>query len=151
MLVLRNLEIRTSVPNELNDPFELRPNIAATQFNLRGVEAILRQGHHIDDAYQREGRARGFSAKKDFKRWYLKDVPRGAAEALPRIPKNVEKARRTFPDDFSRYWRLLCASLVHDSALMWSHYAGQSPRIGNRVRDESTAFLENARRLLADR
>ena len=121
--VLNDLEIRASIPTELNDPFELSPNIDPTQFNRRRLEAILRQDFYIERAYRREGRQRGFGSKKRFKHWYLKDVARRAAEALPKIPENVEAIRADFALRFGRYWRLICASLVYDSVLMWSHYA----------------------------
>jgi hypothetical protein len=121
--VLRDLEIRTSIPMDLNDPFELAPNIDPSQFSQRRIEAIFRQGFYIDKAYREEGRRRGVTSKKEFKRLYLKDVPRRAAEAVPKIPKNVEAVRREFAHRFGKYWRLVCASLINDSVLMWSHYA----------------------------
>jgi hypothetical protein len=120
--VLRDLEIRASIATELNDPFELSPNIDPTQFSQRRLEALLRQEHYIDESYKKEGTRFGLT-KKEFKRLYLKDVPRRVAEVLPRIPKNVERMKRDFAAKFSKYWRLVCASLVHDSILMWSHYA----------------------------
>jgi len=121
--VLRDLEIRVSIPSELNDPFELSPNIDAAQFSQRRIEAILRQDFYVDKSYREEGRRRGLTSRKEFKRLYLKDVPRRAADALPKIPKNVDAVRRTFAERFGKYWRLVCASLVNDSILMWSHYA----------------------------
>ena len=121
--VLTDLEIRASISTELNDPFELSPRIDAAQFGQRRLEVLLRQDYRIDEAYRLEGRQRGFSSKKEFKRWYLKDVPRRAAERLPKVRKNVEAERRKFAVRFDKYWRLICASQVHDSVLMWSHYA----------------------------
>ena len=85
--VLNDLEIRASISTELNDPFELSPNIDPAQFNKRRLEAILRQDFHIDEAYRREGRQRGLGSKKRFKQWYLTDVPRRAAEKVPKIPR----------------------------------------------------------------
>jgi len=79
--VLRDLQIRASIPTELNDPFELSPNIDAAQFSQRRIEALLRQDFYIDKVYREEGRCRGLTSKKEFKRLYLKDVPRRAAEA----------------------------------------------------------------------
>ena len=121
--VLNDLEIRTSIPNALNDPFELSPNIDPAQFTQKRCEAFLRADHNVEMWYRREGRQRGFASKKRFKRWYLADVPRRAAELLPRVPNNVEDARRSFADTFSKFWRIICASLIRDSILMWSHYA----------------------------
>jgi hypothetical protein len=121
--VLNDLEIRASIPTELNDPFELSPTIDAAQFGQRHLEALMRQDYHIDRAYRLEGRQRKFGSKKEFKRWYLKDVPRRAAEQLPKVRKNVEAEMRKFALRFGKYWRLICASEVHDSVLMWSHYA----------------------------
>ena len=84
---------------------------------------MLRQDHHIDDVYRKEGRQGGFTNKKDFKHWYLKDVPRRAATRVPKIARNVESWKHEFAASFDNYWRLVCASLIHDSILMWSHYA----------------------------
>ena len=124
LLVLKDLEIRTSIPSELNDPFEIAPNIDPAQFNRPRLEAVLRQDRYIEDAYRKEGQRFGLT-KKEFRRLYLTDVSRRAAEALPRIPGNVERMRRDFANKFSKYWRLLCASEVHDSVLMWTHYADE--------------------------
>jgi Protein of unknown function (DUF2971) len=120
---LRDLELRASLATELNDPFELSPNIDPAQFDQRRTEAVLRQDRYIDSAYRKEGRQRGFTNKKDFKRWYLKDISRRTMALLPEIPRNLELLNRDFAADFNKYWRLVCASLVHDSILMWSHYA----------------------------
>jgi hypothetical protein len=121
--VLNDLEIRTSIPNTLNDPFELSPNIDPSQFTRKRCEAFLRNDHNVQMWYEREGRQRGFTSKKAFKRWYLKDIPRRAAELLPKVPSNVERVRGNFANDFSKHWRLLCASRTANSILMWSHYA----------------------------
>lgn len=117
------MRIRASIPNTLNDPFELSPNIDPDQFTQKKCEAFLRQDHEIDHWYQREGPQRGFTNKKAFKRWYLKDLPRRAAKLLPQVSQNVEQVRKNFPNDFSEAWRIICCSLVRDSILMWSHYA----------------------------
>jgi hypothetical protein len=121
--VLRHLEIRTSIPSALNDPFELSPNIDAAKFTQKQCEAVLRQAHFIDDAYQREGLSRRFRNRKKFERWYLKNLRERAARLLPKVPRNVESVRQNFANMFSKYWRLVCASHVYDSVLMWSHYA----------------------------
>ena len=121
--VLNDLELRTSIPNSLNDPFELSPNIDVTQFTQKHCETFLRADHNVEMWYQREGRERGFTSKKQFKRWYLKDIPRRAATLLPNVPTNVEDARKAFANTFSEHWRIVCASRVADSILMWSHYA----------------------------
>jgi Protein of unknown function (DUF2971) len=121
--VLKDLRIRASIPNSLNDPFELSPNIDPAQFTQNKCETFLRQDHEIDHWYQREGSQCGFTNKKAFKRWYLKDLPRRAAKLLPQVPQNIEQVRKNFANDFSEAWRIICCSLVRDSILMWSHYA----------------------------
>ena len=120
---LADLEIRTSVPSALNDPFELSPNINPAQFTPERIEAILCHDHIIDEYYHREAAKPGFGNKEDYKRWYLGSLPERAAEALKDISKNIEADRKSFSEKFGRYWRIVCASLVDDSILMWSHYA----------------------------
>lgn len=119
---LADLEIRTSVPSALNDPFELSPNINPAQFSPERIEAILCHDHIVDEYYRREAAKLGFDNKEDYKHWYLRSLPERAAEVLKDIPKNVEADRQSFPEKFSRHWRIVCASLVDDSILMWSHY-----------------------------
>jgi Protein of unknown function (DUF2971) len=121
--VLNDLEVRTSIPNTLNDPFELSPNIDPSQFTQQRCEAFLRQDHNVEMWYQREGRQRGFTNKKAFKHWYLKDISRRAAALLPKVPRNVERVRKNFANDFSEKWRLICGSCIPESILMWTHYA----------------------------
>ena len=123
MRVLNDLQLRASDPKTLNDPFELSPNIDPSQFTGKKLERLLRLDRNVDYWYQREEGWRKFSSKKQFKRWYLKDIPRRAAELLLQVPNNVEHVKRSFVDLFSRYWRIICASSVFDSILMWSHYA----------------------------
>jgi len=69
--VLRDLEIRASIPSELNDPFELSPNIDAAQFSQRRIEAILRQDFYVDKSYREEGRRRGLTSRtlRSFVSW----------------------------------------------------------------------------------
>lgn len=121
--VLTDLEIRTSIPNQLNDPFELSPKIDPSQFTLEMFERSLREDDSIDEAYHLEASVRGFTSREAFKAWYLREVPGRAQQLFPNIPDNVEIVRRDFLDQFSKYWRLVCGSLVNDSILMWSHYA----------------------------
>lgn len=122
LAVLRDLEIRTSIPNTLNDPFELSPTIDAAQFTQRRLEAALRQDWKVDKLYQQEGRRFGFTSKKAYKRYYLKDLPQRVAKLLANVPKNAEAVRSGFANLFSKRWRLICASRARDSILMWSHY-----------------------------
>lgn len=140
LLVLRDLEIRTSIPNTLNDPFELSPNIDVSQFTQKRCETFLRNDYNIDMWYEKEGRQRGFTSKKNFKRWYLKDIPRRAAALLPKVPTNVEQVRKHFADNFSRHWRLVCASEIADSILMWSHYAANHTGIVIELDTEEEPF-----------
>lgn len=121
--VLNDLEIRTSIPNALNDPFELSPLIPTAQFKQESFEAFLRQDHEVERWYQLEGRKRGCTSKEQFKLWYFENIPRLAAKWLPAVPKNVEDARQSFANTISELFRIICASLVRDSILMWSHYA----------------------------
>lgn len=120
---LTDLEIRTSIPSKLNDPFELSPNIDPSQFTQERIEDILCYDHIIDKYYDDEAVESGFRNKEDYKRWYLRSLPERAAERLKDIPTNVEADRKSFSEKFGRYWRIVCASLVDDSILMWSHYA----------------------------
>lgn len=121
--VLNDLELRASIASSLNDPFELSPNIDPAQFSQRRIRSLLAQRCHIDEAYRTERHKRRFANKKQFKRWYLQDLPRRAAAVESKIPKNIEEMKTSFAVRFDNYWRLICASKTHESVLMWSHYA----------------------------
>lgn len=120
---IRDLEIRTSLPDRLNDPFELAPKIDVAQFTREQCERILMQPHHVEEAYQREAAVRGLFDKESFHRWYRSTVSERAASHMRNIPHNVEQVRQNFAQMFAKHWRLICGSEVFDSILMWSHYA----------------------------
>jgi hypothetical protein len=121
--VLTDLAIRVSIPNALNDPFELSPKIDPSQFTLEMCENFLRRDFNIDEAYESEAAVRGFRDRETFNVWYLGEVPRRARRLYSNVSDNVEAVRRDFLDRFSKFWRIVCGSLVNDSILMWSHYA----------------------------
>jgi hypothetical protein len=123
--VLNDLEIRTSIPNQLNDPFELSPKIDPSQFTLEMFETFLRRDFNINEAYELEASVRGLTDREAFKTWYLGEVAGRARRLFPNISNNVEMVRRNFLDHFSKHWRIVCGSLVNDSILMWSHYANK--------------------------
>lgn len=120
---LNDLQLRTSIPDSLNDPFELSPNIDPSQFTQKRCETFLKQDYNIEERYQIEGRKNGFTNKKQFKRWYMKDLPRRAAALLPKVPTNIEAVRLNFAQTLGKQFHIISASLLPDSVLMWSHYA----------------------------
>ncbi len=121
--VVRDRRLKVSLAQKLNDPFELSPRIAPTDYTLRSLARLLRQDHLVRNAYAKEGQQRGLSSFKRFKRVYLRDLPKRAEKLMVQLPNNVETLRARFAQFFSKRFRLLCCSKRKDSILMWSHYA----------------------------
>lgn len=122
-MVLRDLEIRTSIPSSLNDPFELKPNIDPLQFTEETVESLLQRNWIVDGFFEIEGHQ--FANRAEFEANYFATIHDRAVQFLPGVRENVENAEKNFDEGFSRYWRLICMSRTRNSILMWSHYAEQ--------------------------
>ena len=122
--VLRTYRIRTSLPNDLNDPFELSPNIHLSQFDVSKIKGMLQRDDIIHNYFQHIGATYGFSTFEDFKKaWLAKDLEAFAKRRLPSIHQNVLAAKKEFADFFTQYWRIICTNTRNNSILMWSHYA----------------------------
>jgi hypothetical protein len=125
--ILREVRVKVSAADQLNDPFELSPEIDPNYFTLERAVQFLRQEHEVNSWHQKEALALGFTNKKAYKRWYLKkeNLHKRAELLMPNVPKNVEQARQNFANTFStdNGFLLFCVSKTKNSVAMWSHYA----------------------------
>lgn len=121
---LRDKRIKVSTAKNLNDPFELSPQVNPASISRQMLAKTLRQDCWMHEAYLKEGLKSGFTNKKAFKRSYLKSLPQRVEELHKHTPRNAEQMQAEFAERyFDKSFRLFCASRRHDSILMWSHYA----------------------------
>lgn len=115
--------LKVSAPSELNDPFELSPQIDPAHVTVDQAVRFLKLDSEVKEHYAKEGRRKGYTNFKRYRDFYLKTVRKRAEGLMANVPRNVEDARANFAETFSKFYRLFCASYVEDSVLMWSHYA----------------------------
>lgn len=112
------------MPNDLNDPFEIAPNIDLNQFDVPKIKTFLQRDSIIEEYFRHTGAAYGFSNFEDYKKaWLAKDLDAFAERRLPSIHENVLAAKKEFADFFTEFWRIICTNTCNNSILMWSHYA----------------------------
>jgi len=119
--VLRDGEIRFSSPKVLNDPFELKPHIAAiaTKQYLeaeidRSLPAVLAEEYSRFPAQFRENVSfQQFQAK-------FSDLKLGVMERADKASSTVQ---RLMAQKFEEIIGILCLSESPANLLMWAHYA----------------------------
>ncbi len=122
--ILKEKRIYVSAADELNDPFELSPNIDPECYSDETLWAALHKESTIEYGYEVEAKPKGISMSA-FRINYFATI----YSRLEMVKKNAEEhskdAKAKFAQLFNQHWRLFCVSRRNDSILMWSHYAEQ--------------------------
>lgn len=123
--VLQNLKIRFSSPAVLNDPFEMKPAIAA----LASQDEILHQFYEslpqsIAEEYSRlPVEIRAILTPELFASKIPEFLPSAEAAMLEMSGAVIPMLQNMMHDKFEELFGLLCLSESPESLLMWAHYA----------------------------
>ena len=91
-----------------NDPFEFKPRIAGTTDELQLYLSSFKEGLPLSD------------------KTAIESIPSLNPDALSNLQAKVfDVMGEAVNTSLAETYRLLCASLVNDSILMWSHYGGK--------------------------
>ncbi|MGD0017258.1 MAG: DUF2971 domain-containing protein [Verrucomicrobiia bacterium] len=124
LCVLRTGELRLSLLDSFNDPFELAPS--AIDFSSMTKEHCIEfVTERFDEWYERDGQFRGLGDKETCRKILLTNPSRIADLLVARLPENVEWVRSQFAAYAKPHWAIGCFSKRNDSILMWAHYAKQ--------------------------
>jgi len=116
------MEFRLSLATELNDPFELAPNVPSDQFSAEKIKSIYLDPTRQAEAYEVWGKPRGLS-KRSFKMQHEVRAVSMAERDAQNAERAAAKMKAEFGRNFERHFGLICATTDPDSILMWSHYA----------------------------
>jgi hypothetical protein len=123
--ILRNLELKVTPPNQLNDPFEFTPNTFCS--DAAGYAKRIFE-HGIDGVgfkkfYDyRHSRGKYLGTFREFQEKYKDKIPTLIA-MLAKAPQDTSPLHdKSFLDEVSKQYGILCLSQRRDKILMWGHY-----------------------------
>ncbi len=119
---LQELQLKVTPPNALNDPFEFRPSIQA-EMTRKKIEQLLQNDaelRKLHAQWRKEGCVWDFN---EFTRQIKRDRESFIALILDGFQPKLAEYRRSYQDEVSKQFGVLCLSANCSSILMWSHYA----------------------------
>jgi len=127
--VIRNLRLKASKPNKLNDPFEFLPAITGEP-SLAVFKSRMKDPLLINRAYAASKQKGNVENKRAFKRSWSKNSVKDAFESfrtkiIPGLREEVDEQK----EKLSKNYRIVCFSNIEEELdssneiLMWAHYA----------------------------
>lgn len=140
--VLRNLELKITPPNQLNDVFEFSPHVISSNPS-RMAKKILSAKTTIRESY-REDRRTGFfkGSERDYRIWWKSRRPTLKKSLADAIVAGLPASQARFPKLHSQYTGVLCLTSNSNSVVMWSHYANKHQGIVIEFDKAWTRFAE---------
>jgi len=120
--ILKKKRIYVSAAHELNDPFELSPNIDPECYSEETLRAGLHKETAIEYCYEMEAKSKGIPMSV-FRVNYFASIDARLEIVKKNAAQNAKDAKAKFAQLFNEHWRLFCVSRRNNSILMWSHYA----------------------------
>jgi hypothetical protein len=124
-LILERLELRLSLPNEFNDPFEFLPLIDPKALTRDRFVRMAMTEDAFEDWWDNPKAVRISGDKNWWRDWYFKNPDKVVDELFPHAAFVADDMRKQFSDITSAAWAVGCFSKTEKSILMWSHYANQ--------------------------
>lgn len=119
--ILKDLELRLSLPDSFNDPFEFSPRVNLSDYTKEQCIEALKQEHMFHEWCRQQNKP----CNKAAKTYYFAHLPEIADELMPNVPANVARVMAGFAQRAALFWAVGCFSETSESILMWSHYADQ--------------------------
>jgi hypothetical protein len=121
--ILRNLELKITPPDQLNDVFEFSPHVVCTAPQRIAKEAT-RDKRTVRESYYHD-KNRGFpvGTQRDYRRFWKSQRKELRTALATRIVERLPSVQAGFTRLQSRYGGLLCLTSNPGSVVMWAHYA----------------------------
>jgi len=124
-LILQNLEIKVTPPNELNDHREMVPVVENSNPQV-WADSFVQSKINDPDYYRRNAAAfpgvRSFAEYQRLAARVAPKVTKTVADKSPDLDNNLQAAS---PDLVSKKWGFISLSETAVEDLMWAHYADQ--------------------------
>jgi hypothetical protein len=120
--VLRDLQLKVTPPNELNDPFQFSPYFLSGKVTEGHVAELMRTTparELYDDMLRAGARVPAFD---EFEEALRRAPPERIKQAIPLFEKSYEELVAGNLNAVSKITGLICFSAQENHALMWSHY-----------------------------
>jgi hypothetical protein len=118
---LANLKLKVSIPDKLDDPFELRPRVGNMEVTPKHVEEFLRLDSRMAELYKTQQRG---VPMEEWIKSYREDAARFDREFRAAVtPDTFDIYCQGSTGSISREYGMICFSKTFDDILMWSHYA----------------------------
>lgn len=120
--VLRNLELKITPPDQLNDVFEFSPHFVCSAPS-RMARNVLRAKSTVRECYHEDRKAGYFTGtERQYRRLWRSRRTRLQGSLTDTIVDNLPVMQSRFPLLHSRHSGVLCLTSNPDSVVMWSHY-----------------------------
>jgi len=119
--VLRDLQLKVTPPNELNDPFEFTPYVGGrvTEDHIHDLIASIPPRDVYDEMIKSGEKLPPFEQFEEF----AKRTPRGNLKSvIPIFQQSYESVIAAQSDLVSKRMGLICFSEQENDILLWSHY-----------------------------
>lgn len=121
--ILRNLELKITPADQLNDVFEFSPHVICSAPRRMAKDA-LRDKTTVRESYHDDKRSGFFvGTEREYRRFWKSKRKTLLSPLAAGIVENLPAVQARFPRLQSHYSGLLCLTSNPDSVVMWSHYA----------------------------
>ncbi|MFA6561627.1 MAG: DUF2971 domain-containing protein [Verrucomicrobiia bacterium] len=119
LFILKDMELRLSLPDSFNDPFEFSPRLNLSDYPKEQWIEALKLEHMFHEWCGRQNRPCN-KATRDYYSTHLSEI---ADEMMPNFLANIAREVAAFAQRTAQSWAVGCFSETSESILMWSHYA----------------------------
>lgn len=121
--VLRNLELKITPPDQLNDIFEFSPQFVCSA-PRRMAKDVLRDKSTVRESYHEDKQTGHFAGtEREYRRLWKSRRTTLKNSLVAAIVEKLPTMQTRFQHLHSRYVGVLCLTSNPNSVVMWSHYA----------------------------
>lgn len=121
--ILRNLELKITPPDQLNDVFEFAPHVICSAPRQMAKKATRDKGAIRESYYDDKRRGLFGGTEREYRRFWKSQRKELRNNLAARIVERLPSVQADFTRLQSRYGGLLCLTSNPDSVVMWAHYA----------------------------
>jgi hypothetical protein len=143
--VLRDMQLKVTPPNELNDPFEFSPYVLPGKVTRDHIEELMRTApaRELYDEMVRAGDK--LPPFEQFERLLRRVPPEPMRQAIPLFEKSYEELVADNLNTVSKNSGLICLSEQENHILMWSHYTDSHKGMLLEFDTSHPYFVDNSR------
>ncbi len=143
--ILRDLRLKVTPPNELNDPFEFSPYLPPGKVTEEHVRRLMLTTSPRELYDEMASSGEKLPPFEHFERILRTVPPNRVANAVPMFQRSYEGLVAANLDSVSQILGLVCFSEEENNILMWSHYTDSHKGILLEFDTSHPYFCENSK------